>query len=585
MLNSPNESVAMTPAMLVPKRNPGLIARIANAVFRADPAMGPQAAEKQTTQSGSYANALASIYDQFFKNQAERLAVYRDVDEMDNSSEEVSVALDHIANNTVTSEDGSQMSFVATSEDAKVQKVLDDTVESSGIHKKVYRIARSFLKYGDFFGEIVVNGQAQIVDLKTLPPATMYRNQDARGELFVAPPKYDPSSGECLTPQGTAAYDQLSEDTKRVLAAFYPFQILHLRHNWDGVSRYGTSLLKVTRIVWRKLKALEEGLMVGRLTRDLMKLVFYVDTTGLSPAEREEALRKFRESVTQSQRMDGRRENPFSVMTDIFLATGTVRVGGQNQQALTRVDVIDPKNTGQHEIGDIEYFQTKMLATLVIPRNHINMDKGDDAKGILTSKDVQYVRFLRHVQDELTEGLRQFFDTALVLAGVDPESAKYDITWPALKATDEAAAAQTYLAYAQGDQLMLQEGVLDQRYLMKHRFNLSDEEIDEMSARIEEQRQQKLEQQQAQQQQAHEQQLDLVKAQTSAHQDRDGQRKGDEGRTRDGQRIAPTKSKKDTPPGSGSRTMKQEATLLAEMIRDRTMDRLEGQIKALLEAA
>lgn len=553
--------MAINPASLTPRRNLSLVQRIAARFYKADPSVGPQPSMRETTQSAlpdgsGVSDRNGTVVS--FNFDPTRLAIYRDANEMDASSVEVSTALNVIANNATMSEDGSQTCIKVTAAEgapAQVQQVLDDTVKSMKLHTNLKALVRSLVKYGDLFAEVIANGDLTLLPLKPINPASMWRNEDSNGNLLTGTPKYD-ENGKCTNGHSECAYEQVDPDSQKILATFEPFQIVHARLNHDEIGLYGRSHVATVRLVWRQLKALLEGLIIGRLSRDLLKLVFYVDTTGLSPADKRKVLREFRESVSNKSTVDMRRENPFSVLTDFYISTGYVRVGGQPMPSQTKVDTIDPKNEGIHDITDIKFFHRELLSGLRVPAAHMNFEE-DSQAGLLTQQDVQYVRFLKSIQQDMSTALEPVFRLALLLKGLDP-TVDIDITWPDLSAIDQAAEAQTELARAQSDQLYLQEGVISLNYIRKSRFGMSDEEIEAMEKEIEEANAAELEQAQAQLDMQTEAQVKLAAVTappaTGGPQDRDGQRKGDEGRSRTGRRIPATKSKQgvNNPSGTGS---------------------------------
>lgn len=496
----------------MPRRNPGLIRRIAAAIFSASPNYGPQPTDRETTGTGIVSEGLISLYDRQFKFDVTRRATYKDVEEIDQASEEASVALDTIANNVCTAEDGVQMSIQVMAEDQEVQDVIDKVIQTCKLHFKLPAIVRNLIKYGDYFGEIVVNANLEIVNLKNLPPITMFRNETLTGQLLTGEPKYDPKSGKVMNGSEECAFEQKTEATGQLIATFWPWQMLHIRLNHDGYSPYGRSHLRVARVTYKKLKAIEESLIVGRLTREYQKLIFYLDVTGLSKPEAAAALKEFQRNVMQRQHVDGSRENPFSVMTDFFVTTGWIKMGNNVSPRQTKIDIIDPKNVGVHDITDVEYLQRKYTAALRVPRAHLGFEKDVNSKSTLTIQDVQYVRMLRSIQQEIGKGLEQVFDTALVLAGMDPEQCDYEVVWPALSGVDQVNAAQAELARAQGDQVYAMIDVIDPMWIQQHRFNLTDEEIDEINKRIQVIKAQKMAQEAQQADQNMQRQKDLVTA-------------------------------------------------------------------------
>lgn len=529
MINPPPESL---PGPLLPQRSPSLIQRIAYLFNRNQPNTGPQAADKQGTSTG-FQNAdirgqslFGRAFDHAFKIDTDRRTIYDQVEEMDNASEEASIALDIIANNVCTSEDGKQMSWQIHTDDEEVQKIFDDTIKVSKLHQKTMPLVRNLVKYGDSFAEPTVNSNGEISDLKQLPPKSMYRNETPVGGFMMGEPKYDGVT--CINKPGECAFEQRDPSSDTLIAAFWPWQVMHLRLNHDGFSSYGRSHFRVARVTYRKLKAVEESLIVGRLTREYLKLIFYIDTTGLSKTEKKIALREFQNNVTQRIAVNGRSENPFSVMTDFFISTGWIKIGNQVQPSKSSVDVLDPKNVGIHEITDVEYLHRKYIATLRVPPAHLGFEKDVNAKATLTLQDTQFVRFLRNVQQQVGQGLEQIFNLVLILHNYDPDQVKYEITWPQLSSTDQMNAAQSELWRAQVDQLYAGIDAIDAEWIQIHRLELSPEEIIAINKRIqaikqiEEQKQAQQMQQKADLQNqtaeiAHTRQIELLKAKGQAN--------------------------------------------------------------------
>ncbi len=367
-------------------------------------------------------------------------------------------------------------------------KIINDACDQSGLHHKIRPWTRNVLKYGDGFTEIVVNANAEIVDVKQLPPSTMWRNVDVRGNLLVGEPQYDPRTGMCLNKQRECAFEQRAEDTNSVVAAFWPWQIVHTRLNWDGYKAYGRSHLRVTRIIWKKLKAMEEALIIARLTRAWPSNRWFIDTTGMSLPQKEDALGKFQRSVSNRRQLDGMRENPAWVGSDYFIADNWVTRGSDMKESRTRVETYDPRMTGLSNINDYEYLHRKMLATLRIPAAYLNFEKDTRARAILNNEDVQYIRFLRDIQGLMTHSIKQVLDIALILNGIDPETAEYEIVWPTLSANDEGAAAESEQLRSQADQFYSGIGVIDKDWMQRNRFGFGDEEIEAMEKRQEEEK-------------------------------------------------------------------------------------------------
>ncbi len=408
-------------------------------------------------------------------------AVYADADEMDQSSPEFSVALHTIADNVCASEDGEQQSFTVECEDAGALAVLDEATERADLHRMMPSWTRRTVKYGDGFAEIVVNSDLELVGLKQLPSSTMNRNEDEFGNLRLGAPEYKGNANQNQRDQ--CAFDQTDLQQKNLVAAFYPWQIVHTRLFWDGVSPYGVSLARVGRNTWRKLNALENSMVIARLTRAYLKLIVYADRTGKSDAEAKAMMQAIQKALSQTNpSLDQKRNHEMSVLDNIFMTTGYVRPQGSDEAKpnLTKIDLIDPKNEGLTALDDVAYMHRQYLSTLRVPPAFLGFEEDINAKATLSGEALQYARLLRSIQGIMGAGLAQFYDTALILKGYDPDQVDYEINWPTISSEDEQQMAVANYQQAQADDIYLQAGAIDKHWIQQHRFDMDDEEIEDI---------------------------------------------------------------------------------------------------------
>lgn len=494
--------MAINAKQVMPQRNAGLVSRITKLWTTSTPSLGPQPLERDTTASGSTSVELGSRnpWGDFFRTSTDRLATYDDVEELDSQSEEASTALDIISNNATSSEDGSQHSCDITSPNARVQQIIEETEQYTRIHDRIAHLTRNCLKYGDLFVEVVINGQGQVTDLRQLPARTMYRNEDEYGNLMMGTPRYE--GGKCVNNEGECAFEQRNADTKQIIAAFYPWQIIHLRWNHDGTNKYGRSHLRVARSTWKKLHAEEESLIMGRLVRALLKLIFYIDTTGQSEAQKRATVREFKQAMNRRVQIDGSRESPWSVMTDYYLTTETIPMrGGQVVQSQSKIDTIDPRNEGLQQIEDVKHFHRKFLGVLRVPRSYLGFEEDTQGTAQLSQEEVQYIRLLRDVQRFMGHFIWHVMAIAQVLQGMDPWSAdnKVETAWPSLSVNDELNDAQAEYQQAQAIAILLGTSSLNQtpvvsvRYVLEHYLELNEEQIEDIMEELESKRQADLE--------------------------------------------------------------------------------------------
>src|SRR5258708_37512993 len=181
----------LNPDMIQPVRRNRLVDWIARLVVRNQPDKGPQPSQKDSTITGTTAFSVQSIFDKYFLTDVERLVIYKDVQEMDEQSEECSTALDTIADNVCSSEDGVQTSIEVICDDADALQIIQDMLARIDLHKRLYSIVRNALKFGDGFNEVVVNGEGDVVAVKTLPPHTRHQNRKKISNHLHSGPEYN----------------------------------------------------------------------------------------------------------------------------------------------------------------------------------------------------------------------------------------------------------------------------------------------------------------------------------------------------------------------------------------------------------
>lgn len=434
-----------------------------------------------TTDAGTPVQARTYAWQEYFRTDNTRIQTYEDVQEMDETTDEVGAALDTLADSAVNPEDGSQYTFILELREGPfrdaAEAIFDQVTESLDLHKMAFSIAREFLKMGDCFCELVVDEQNRLTRLKMLPAPTIWRNEDAGGNFMPAAPAYD-AENRCINAPGECAFDQREQLNGRVLAAFYPWQITHFRWNHRGNDRYGRSMLRTARLVWKKLKAAEEALIIARLQRAWMRFVHYIDTTGLDREAARSELMRYRQELTKRFIVDTQlRESPFEVTSDFYMSSGYIRDldGHKFLPKQAKIEVLQGDHAVLAQISDIEYFQNKLFASLRVPKAYLGFERDINARATLSTQDIQFARTLRRIQSVLAQGYKEIFDFALMLADIDPTQVDYIVRWPAILVSDEERDAIIGRYRAQTDAVYWQMGSPSTKYLVQQHYGFDDE--------------------------------------------------------------------------------------------------------------
>lgn len=454
--------------------NDSLRKRIARAIAGSD---WPQPVQSSTTTTdGATEQTLEQLAYSFWTTSTRRLDIYEDVEKMDATVDEVATALDILADNSVSPDGGASLPFtIAYTKpvDMEIQSVIQGVLARTQWYDKTYEIARAMLLYGDEFRQFVIDDDLQIVRLMHMPPASMVRNEDQFGLLKMGRIK------------GEWAFEQYVPKTDTFIAGFAPWQILHFRWNASGSSAYGRSLLLTARTAWRKLQAMEEALVINWITRAFARLLFYLDVTGKSEKEAEQAIRQFKASLqTRQITKDVQGLDQLSVVKDIFIGRSYHEMGGRAEQSLTDAKVLDTSSTGYQQIQPIEYYRSKILMAMRVPRAYLGLEENINAKATLTQEDRRYQRFLRRIQAVLTQGIKQTINLQLALYHVDPLSVPYIITWWTPSWSDIAEDSTAMKNYAVADLAYRDMKVIDRKWMATRHLRMSDVEWEQMIERV-----------------------------------------------------------------------------------------------------
>lgn len=420
-------------------------------------------ASETTTEQGRQEEGASAgdFYYQKIAMERTRLAGYLDYELMDNEHPELSSALDIYSDNSIAGEESEDQRFAIDSEDEKVKEVLEDINKRTRIDQEIWPLTRDLCKYGDEFEEIVVNSAGLVVRIKALPQNTMYRNEDPYGRLVVE-----------------RAFEQ-KNNTGKVVVQFEPWQIAHFRNRTSRKGQYGKSILAPARRLFKQLQMMEDGMVIGRLSRAHMRYVYKIDVGEMAPPEAEAHVESVKRRVKKKRRlnpMTGKFDvttNPMSAEEDLFV--------GVRQGSPAGVDRLEGQSR-LGEIKDVEYFQNKMFTVIKVPKSYLGLERDVNAKATLTNQDVQFARTIRRIQKVgLQNGLKKIYDIGLLLQGYDLTKVEYEILFPAIKTIDEVQKWQVEKAKAEVAKIYgVDVNVLTDDFILSYFLGLTDEEIKEL---------------------------------------------------------------------------------------------------------
>ena len=186
---------------------------------------------------------------------------------------------------------------------------------------------------------------------------------------------------------------------------------------------YGVSILKPIRRIYKQLQMIEDGMVIGRLTRSHQRFKFLVDVEGMSTDEREDYMRRVKESVKKKRIFNpytGQMEvtqNPLSSEEDFFVEV--------TKDSKADVGVVQGAlNLGN--IRDVEYFQNKLFIGLG-PRSLLGIEGNADTRASAIEHNINLLRRVSRLRKALRMGIKQIGNYQLQLLGIPPAEGLWEV--------------------------------------------------------------------------------------------------------------------------------------------------------------
>jgi intein/homing endonuclease len=236
------------------------------------------------------------IIHDYLRLENDLLSRFVDYEEMDDYGELAS-ALDIYADDATQIDSTNRETVWITCDDKDVQEDLNWLFHKKlRIDEEVWEIARSLVKYGNDYEEILVNNEG-VIGLNFLPAPTCRRVEGSRGELFGFLQDFrgrfgfSPQDFQQLLAARSSAISS-SRDPKDVLGAFEKtaaledWEVVHFRlRSKQRRSLYGFSVMEPARWIYKRLILLEVAALIYRLQRAPERFAFYVNVGDMPQTE------------------------------------------------------------------------------------------------------------------------------------------------------------------------------------------------------------------------------------------------------------------------------------------------------------
>ncbi len=394
--------------------------------------------------------------------QAARLELFRDYDVMD-MDPIIASALDIYSDEClVPSEFGNVLTIRSQNENIKriLENLFNDILN---VEFNMWSWTRNMCKYGDFFLRLEISPEYGVYLVHPISPYEITRVEGA-----------DPKN---------INYVKFQHDGLGGGMEYENFEIAHFRLLSDSnFLPYGKSMIEPARRVWKQLSLMEDAMLIHRIMRAPEKRIFQIDVGNLPPSEIDGAMQKIISQVKKVPYVDERtgdynlRFNLNNMVEDFYLP---VRGGDSG----TKIDTLPGMEfTG---IDDLEYVRNKMMSALKIPKAFLGYDENISGKATLAAEDVRFSRTIGRIQRILVSELTKIAIVHLYVQGYQDASLvdfELELSNPSTIFEQEKISILQEKMNVATD--MMESDMFSKRWIYNKVFNISTDEIDEMSDEV-----------------------------------------------------------------------------------------------------
>ena len=357
----------------------------------------------------NYSSYLPDVYT----GHPNRIQRYFQYDQMDSDSE-INAALDILAEFSTQTNTENETPFdlifkdETTEHEVKLlKKALQQWTSSNKFHKRIFRIFRNALKYGDcFFVRDPETLKWLYIDNAKVDRIVVNESEGKKPEQYVIRdinPNLQRLSATQITPNqtyggggttggGTAAYgssyanagatNNMTGFAQATGGRFYKTMnayninaehVVHLSMSdgLDNLFPFGQSVLEQVFKVYKQKELLEDAIIIYRVQRAPERRVFYIDVGNMPTHLAMQFVERVKNEINQRRipsasggaNFIDATYNPMSINEDYFFPQTAEGRG-------SKVDTL-PGGTNLGEIDDLRYFTNKLFRGLRIPSSYL----------------------------------------------------------------------------------------------------------------------------------------------------------------------------------------------------------------------
>ena len=489
-----------------------------------DANMSPISGEKVPNfAKRNYSSYLPDVYT----GHPNRIQRYFQYDQMDSDSE-INAALDILAEFSTQKNTDNETPFDIVFKDETTEhevkllkKALQQWTKANKLNKRIFRIFRNALKYGDcFFVRDPETYKWLYIDNAKVDRVIVNESEGKQPEQYVIRdinPNLQRLSATQITPNqtyggggttggGTAAYGQsyASAGAGTNMSGFaggnaggrfyktmnaYNINAEHVVHmsmsdGMDNLFPFGQSVLEQVFKVYKQKELLEDAIIIYRVQRAPERRVFYIDVGNMPTHLAMQFVERVKNEINQRRipstsggvNYIDATYNPMSINEDYFFPQTAEGRG-------SKVDTL-PGGTNLGEIDDLKFFTNKLFRGLRIPSSYLPTGPDDSQQqyndgrvGTAYIQELRFNKYCARLQSMLNPTFDEEFKLWVKSKGFNIDNGMFEL---------KLNPPQNFAQYRQTemDQARIQSFVqiselpyMSKRFALKRFLGLSEEEM------------------------------------------------------------------------------------------------------------
>ena len=463
---------------------------------------------------------------QFYQGSYDRTSRYLQYDHMDYDVD-INLALDTIAEFCTLTDEYTKLPFelhvsdeLTGSDTAILREVLKRWIRINDFSSRLFDIVRNVIKYGDQVmirdpetfklhwvdiynvTKVLVNEEEgkdpeyyfiknlsfNLQDLVATDDSRILMNIPLAG---AARPQRTPS--QLINNFNSSSYT-VKGDKINDIDQEYPVSASHIVHitkstGMDSLWPFGRSVLDSVFKPFKQKELLEDAIIIYRVQRSPERLLFKIDTGGMSPKKANEYVKKTADAFRQKRtplidRSKGETimdttYNPMSITEDFFFAQGPDGRG-------STVEVL-PGGESTGSIEDLKFFTSRMIRGLRVPIAYMSYltedgqtyQYNDGKTGTAYMEEFKFSKYCERLQRQMIKTLNREFKLFVKSQDIEISSSDFDISFVKPQSFSEYRQIELDTAQMAVFQSVADVPYLSKRFIMKRFMGMTDTEIKE----------------------------------------------------------------------------------------------------------